>query len=95
MIHDFKVSFDLIKSTDTVAHELAHVYRYATIDRKQLMEESVETCETETIAIAEGWGFPQTSFNPRAYGTAKKARRKRRPAGGDQDVRGQRVRIIS
>jgi hypothetical protein len=53
LIHDLLRKPPHLKSADTIAYELAQVYRYATIDLLRLEEESVETRKNETIVI--GW----------------------------------------
>jgi hypothetical protein len=51
----------------TIAHELAHAYRWVTLPAKQLIGEGLESCEIETRELAESWGFPQDRFDRRNY----------------------------
>jgi hypothetical protein len=51
----------------TIAHELAHVYRYATIPLEKLRDEGVERCEVETRKLAESWGFHQDRYERKHY----------------------------
>jgi hypothetical protein len=47
---------------NTIAHELAHAYLYATTERP---DKSYNAFEHETIRVAESWGFPQRPFTGR------------------------------
>jgi Zn-dependent peptidase ImmA (M78 family) len=51
--------------TSTIAHELAHVFRHATLPTDRY--EDTTTSEIETNRIAKSWVFSQKPFSQRAY----------------------------
>jgi len=59
---DLSASLTRPDTMNTIAHELAHVFRFATVGLSDMQD--VKTCETETRKLAESWGFPQTPWKP-------------------------------
>jgi hypothetical protein len=52
------LGLDSYPTRRAIAHELAHVYRYATIELGVLLDEPYSTGERETEKLQAAWGFP-------------------------------------